>query len=583
MDILLSQIDPGEGINARTTGRDDGIDTLANSIEQLGLLQPLLVRQEGDRYRVIDGNRRLAALLRNVAAAGGDAPDFSVPVLLYNVDDSDAHTRSLAANIERLPMHEVDQYEAFARLEADGKTVADIARLFGISERRVQQRLALGNIPKPIRDEYRAGNLRAETLKAVANADPKLVKKAWKDGLRGWQLSEALTPPNKSILNATSHIAQFIGRERYAAEGGTFVRDLFVPEEEERWADVELAMLIAAKVADEKCEQLVADGWQFAHRVERSWVDQAEYPDGKIDKKKFTSAEDFKDWKELDKQLADLSPDDDSYAGLFDQRAEIESEYNARGWSDEQKSRLGCVITSEFEVVYGVAPPVLRDQHGNEVDGDTEIAEPKPPAEVVEEGPGPIAHSLRLVLEQHLTHATMNALQVDPRFAIILLVDHLWQQKTVLGYVPREISMHYDDYRGQDGLVRAEGLKDLAKLVSKTGMAKAVDFASRIKCWQKLEDAVVDKILAYFIAQSLTNQQPAKPIPQLMQRAGYLDIGKTWLPETEDFFMKLTKPQLLDLANTHEIDVLVTMKKSELAQAVRDALPVDWLPIEIQP
>ena len=48
-----------------TPDRDQGdITTLANSIDQVGLLQPILLRPVGDKFEVVDGRRRFAAMMQ---------------------------------------------------------------------------------------------------------------------------------------------------------------------------------------------------------------------------------------------------------------------------------------------------------------------------------------------------------------------------------------------------------------------------------------------------------------------------------------------------------------------------------------
>src|SRR6187200_428402 len=117
MFVALNTLIPGGSIDSRAkVNRGVSIDTLANSIKQLGLILPLSVIKDGEKWRVVDGNRRLAAL-KLVHRGNKDA---LVPVLEADADLATARAMSLAANVERLPLHPVDQYEAFAAIAAEG-------------------------------------------------------------------------------------------------------------------------------------------------------------------------------------------------------------------------------------------------------------------------------------------------------------------------------------------------------------------------------------------------------------------------------------------------------------------------------
>jgi len=154
MQVYLNELIPGGDINSRSSEGD--IESLRNSIVQMGMILPIAVMPEGDgkHWRVIDGNRRLAALNQIFNGAAG-----STLVTVHVTSDTDldlAMEQSIAANIERLPLHPMDQYEAFARLHGDDE---EIASHFGITPRQVRQRMALGNLTPEVRAVYRDGGL----------------------------------------------------------------------------------------------------------------------------------------------------------------------------------------------------------------------------------------------------------------------------------------------------------------------------------------------------------------------------------------------------------------------------------------
>ena len=155
-------------------GRD--VSDLVASIRSLGVIQPLLVRPNCEGFEVVAGQRRLLACQALEQETGKAEP---VPCAILDTgDDAAAIEASLAENIARLPMDELDQYEAFSALKAGGQSVDDIAAHFGITERLVKQRLAIANLYDPILNAYRNDELDAPTLRALTMAT-KTRQKAW--------------------------------------------------------------------------------------------------------------------------------------------------------------------------------------------------------------------------------------------------------------------------------------------------------------------------------------------------------------------------------------------------------------------
>lgn len=162
--------------NVRKHGAKD-IASLAASIAANGILQPLLVRATGDGYEIIAGQRRFLAA-KSLDAADPETPETVPCVVLDRSDDAAAIEASLAENIERLPMDEMDQHEAFMALRRKGIEPAAIAAHFGITEQVVKRRLALANLVPDIRRLYRQGEIDAKTLHVLTLAS-KERQRAW--------------------------------------------------------------------------------------------------------------------------------------------------------------------------------------------------------------------------------------------------------------------------------------------------------------------------------------------------------------------------------------------------------------------
>lgn len=240
-------------LNVRKKGAKEVAD-LVSSIRSNGVLQPLLVRPNCEGYEIVAGQRRYHALLA-LADEGDTEP---VPcIVMDSKDDVKAIEASLAENIARLPMDEIDQYKAFAALAKQGLTPEDIASQFGITERLVKQRLALGNLHAPILTAYRNEDISAQTLRFLTMATPKQ-QRAW------WELakSEEYTPTGNrlkewlfggndvSVENALFDVADYDG----AMISDLFGEDTYFDNAETFWAMQNQAI---AKAQD----AYLADGW----------------------------------------------------------------------------------------------------------------------------------------------------------------------------------------------------------------------------------------------------------------------------------------------------------------------------------
>lgn len=221
-------------VNVRKKGGDE-VDDILPSIRSLGLLQPLLVRPNCEGYEIVAGQRRFNAL-RKLAEEGPVEP---VPCLVMaDTEDAKAIEASLAENIARLPMDEIDQYKAFAALAKEGRSIEDIAAHFGITERLVKQRLAIPNLIAPILSAYRKEDIDASTIRALTLASQTKQREWWRlykseddyaplgQQLRQWLLGGADIPVGNALFDVERYggaiITDLFGGQRYFDDAGKF-------------------------------------------------------------------------------------------------------------------------------------------------------------------------------------------------------------------------------------------------------------------------------------------------------------------------------------------------------------------------
>jgi ParB/RepB/Spo0J family partition protein len=136
----------------RTAGDDDKMAELVESIRRDGLIQPIVVVHEGEKYRIVAGHRRFIA----ARAAGLSA----VPCAVRDATAEDAARLSLMENLAREDVSAVDLGRYFLHLtEAGGMTQAEIAQAIGRSPAHVAQLVALTRLDEELQAAVQQGYL----------------------------------------------------------------------------------------------------------------------------------------------------------------------------------------------------------------------------------------------------------------------------------------------------------------------------------------------------------------------------------------------------------------------------------------
>ena len=258
--LTLDQLKPAK-FNVRKKGGNEVAD-LVPSIRSLGLLQPLLLRPNCEGYEIIAGQRRYHALTK----LAEEAEAQPVPcIVMEDGDDAKAIEASLAENVARLPMDEIDQHKAFAALVEEGKDVAEIASTFGVTDRLVKQRLAIANIIGPILTAYRKGDIGAETLRTMTLASKRQQQDWWalfKDedayAPHGYALRQRLFGGQQIPLeNALFEIEEYVG---------AIIADLF--GDERYFDDTDAFWALQNEAIAKLKEDTLAKGWQDVEIME---------------------------------------------------------------------------------------------------------------------------------------------------------------------------------------------------------------------------------------------------------------------------------------------------------------------------
>lgn len=146
----------------RKTFDDNAISELAESIQQHGILQPILVRPIGEqRYQIVAGERRWrAAKLIGLS---------EVPVIIRDLSDSEASQFALIENLQRENLNPIEEAAGYQVLISEfGMTQEEVAKTVGRSRPAVANALRLLSLPKIVQEYLEKGKLTVGHAKALA-------------------------------------------------------------------------------------------------------------------------------------------------------------------------------------------------------------------------------------------------------------------------------------------------------------------------------------------------------------------------------------------------------------------------------
>ena len=147
----IEEIQPDRG-QPRRYFDEQHILELAESIRAKGVLQPLLVRREGEGYALVAGERRWRAAQR--------AGLRELPCIIRDVSEPEAFELALIENIQREDLNAIEEAEAYQRLiEYHGLTQEELAQRVGKDRSTVANALRLLRLPEPIKLAMSSGAL----------------------------------------------------------------------------------------------------------------------------------------------------------------------------------------------------------------------------------------------------------------------------------------------------------------------------------------------------------------------------------------------------------------------------------------
>ena len=327
-------------LNPRQEADEEGIKMLADSLVACGLIQNLSgLKDKKGMVGIVAGGRRLRALR---LAIEQDPSLDPVPVRLA----PDAATAEAWANVEnstRADLHPADEIRAFGKMYAKTKDAASIAKVFGTTEAHVYRRLALAELPSPILDALKAGEINLTMATAFTVCDDvkhslEVLEMVRGEAISAHRLKSLLKP---DAVASTDRRAVFVGKEAYTTAGGKIGGDLF--SDEQTFDDPQiLAECFEAALNDAARKLVEVEGWKWAEVINDSYIGYWTIEEMKLERVYPVEGVLTEDQAERYDELAELANgdalDDAGQEELDALQAILDGEYTA-----EQKAHAGLV------------------------------------------------------------------------------------------------------------------------------------------------------------------------------------------------------------------------------------------------
>ena len=152
--VPIDRVDPNPEQPRQVMG---DLSELMASIAEKGVIEPLVVRQRGNRYQIVAGERRYQAAVQLGLR--------ELPVVIREVDDTEMVEVALVENIQRKDLGPFEEAEALASLsDRCGYTHEDLAKRLGKSRTSITESLSLADMPAEVRNLCRLADISSKSL-----------------------------------------------------------------------------------------------------------------------------------------------------------------------------------------------------------------------------------------------------------------------------------------------------------------------------------------------------------------------------------------------------------------------------------
>ena len=144
VEVALDDIIPNR-FQPRLSFDENGLNELAESIRQHGIIQPLVLRKVADKYEIIAGERRYkAAYIAGLT---------KVPAVIINLNDNESAEVAIVENIQRRNLSPIEEAKSYKKLLDRGYLTQDqLAGRMGKTQATISNKLRLLNLDEKVQD-----------------------------------------------------------------------------------------------------------------------------------------------------------------------------------------------------------------------------------------------------------------------------------------------------------------------------------------------------------------------------------------------------------------------------------------------
>ncbi len=192
-DIIPNRFQP------RQVFDEKALKELAVSIKEHGVIQPIIVRNIGNKYEIIAGERRYKA-----SAMAGLT---TIPAIIRNLDDKESSKVALLENLQRKNLNPIEEAKTYQKiLEIDQMTQEELAKTMGKSQSAVANKIRLLSLTDEVQDALLKEQISERHARALLNAkdsdtQKKLLKEVINNKLTVRELEEKIKPKEEITPN----------------------------------------------------------------------------------------------------------------------------------------------------------------------------------------------------------------------------------------------------------------------------------------------------------------------------------------------------------------------------------------------
>ena len=614
--------------NVRHIKAGVSIEELAEDIARRTLLASLTVRPllydnggETGPYEIPAGGRRFRALELLVKQKRLNKTAL-VPCIVRT--DGIAEEDSLAENIQRAPLHPLDQFRAFQAMRERGTGEEEIAAAFFVSTGVVKQRLKPASVAPALLDIYAEDSMTLEQLMAfTVNPDHDRQEQVWAAIAQGYSkepytIRRMLT---EATVQASDKRARFVGLEAYEEAGGAILRDLFQSDDGGWLQDAGLLDRMVAEGLNDAAQDIASEGWKWVETapdfayghsfgLRRLIGDPVEPSDAETAANEAQKAE----YDQLEEQYdgTDELPDavdarlgeiEDAMGAYRDRPLTFDNEEMARSGvfvSIDQGGTLRIergYVRPDDEVPVGQPHERSDDAGVPAAAGDAPISNgtlPEPEEEPEDDGIKPLPDRLVAELTAHRTLALRNALADDPDLAFRAAL-HAMCLKLFYRYAP-DTCLEID--------AKSVGFSAQAPGLTESASAQAIDarhdgWAAQLpKASGDLWDALAafdaegrNALFAHCVGLTVNAVDEAyhrRPgalahADRIAQATGLDMAAAGWRPTVDTYLGRVTKARILEAVarakGSAQAQLIDHLKKPEMASEAETLLAESgWVP-----